>query len=326
LVMAKMLAAVADHYGGPEVLQIKEVPIPKCSPTQVLVKMHAAAAKGGETRLRQGYARWIVTKLPYIPGHEGSGVVHAVGSKVTTFKVGDEVYGVLSFSGFGKGTCAQFCAFEESNLALKPPNLTHIEAATLPAGALTAHSVIEVFAKPKKGQRALVIGASGGAGSHIAQYAKFMGMYVIGVCSFRNVDWVKEHTGVDEVIDYTKNKYSDILSQEEDKVDFVFDAIGDNISSEQGYTVLKPGGSFITINSINYFRVLGAKLGIFRPFATIGTMPVTQKSLAYVTTLFAENKLKPLVGDVLPLSEIQEVHRRLDSGRIRGKLAIEIPQ
>jgi len=201
-----MKAVYINKFGSRDVLVYGERPKPIPKSDAVLIKVHAACVNPRDWLLREGiyFGRYVVGQFPVILGSDVSGVVESVGSKVQRFKVGDEVYAMQSHLG-KMGGYAEYISVIESAVGIKPSNMTHEEAAAVPVAALTGWQALIKDAKIKKGDKVLIIGASGGVGTYGVQIAKAFGASVTGVCSTANVELVKS-LGADRVIDYKKEK------------------------------------------------------------------------------------------------------------------------
>jgi len=307
------------------VLQYREDwPVPsKLLPTQMLVRMFVAGVAPVDAMIRSGKFKLVLNAgMPYIPGVDGSGVVVKTGSQVSKFKIGDEVFGYLKAN--KSGAYAQYCVFDEKEMALKPSKLTHQQAAGIPINLMTAHVSLVVKGHVKKGDRVLVIGASGGVGSLGVQYAKVLGCYVIGVCSQKNVEWVQS-LGVDQVIDYTKEKYADVLKNEEDKVDIVFDSIGDSTAEKQAFQVLKSKGRFVSCATFNPMKRLAGFLGMHQTYVQIKVPPNLGEDLTKLSSYFQDGAMKPVTNIELPLEKASESHKMIETKRTRGKIVLNIP-
>src|SRR3954453_21297341 len=225
------MKAVQIHaYGGPEVLQLEEVPRPEPKANEVLVKVHAAGVNPVDWKIREGY---LSTPLPMIMGIDFSGIVNAVGGAVTKFRVGDEVFGQVADE---SGSYAEYALAVESDITRKPKGLTDVVAAALPVAGLVPWQALFDTAKLAAGQKVLIHGAAGGVGSFAVQFAKWKGAYVIGTASGTHVEQVRQ-LGADEVIGYRKTKFEDVARD----VDVVFDTIGSD-TQERSWKVLKRGG------------------------------------------------------------------------------------
>src|SRR5215469_2765571 len=219
-----MKAVLADDYGGPEVLQIEDVAVPKIGPNGVLVQIHSSSVNPIDWKLRSGKfkaARNFV--FPVIWGCDFSGIVTETGSAVTFFKPGDEVYGFKdgSVAKTFRGTYAEFAVVPEKALARKPAKLSHEEAAAIPLAALTAWQALVTKGRLKPGQRVLIHAGAGGVGIFAIQIAKALGVYVAATASSRNQEFLRQ-LGADLAINYENERVEDKISN----CDLVLDGVG----------------------------------------------------------------------------------------------------
>jgi len=233
-------AAYFMKTGGPEVLQYGDVADPVAGPGQVLVDVHAASVNGADWKVRSGsYAP--ITKFPYIPGRDFSGVVSALGEGVKDFKVGDPVFGVAEQT--ADSCYAEKVAIRAAIVAKKPASLSHVEAASLALVGLTALVSIEDTLKLKSGETILIQGGAGGVASFAIQLAKHIGARVISTASAANQDYVRG-LGADQVIDYNTQDFTKAVSD----CDAVFDTVGGEVAT-RSFAVLRPGGRAAFIGS-----------------------------------------------------------------------------
>ena len=304
-----MKAVIYSSYGPPEVLRLQEVHKPVPKDNEVLIKVHAATVTSGDVRLRASDFPplfWLPARLIFglfrpkkqILGHEFSGVVQAVGSQVSKFKPGDQVFGTTTM--IKGGSYAEYvCLPEEWKfgvIAHKPANLNFQEAAALPIGGMTALFLLKK-AQIGKGQKVLIYGASGSVGSFGVQIAKHFGATVTGVCSTRNLEMVKS-LGADRTVDYTQEDYTAL----EHDFDIVFDAVG-KTSKSRAKKILKPGGAFVSVQMLTSEKI---------------------EDLLKLKELAELDEVNPFIDRTYPLADIVEAHRYVDSGRKRGNLVIEI--
>ena len=222
------------EYGNADVLRIEELPVPQIAADELLIKIHAASVNPFDWKEREGYYKDMhMHSLPFTLGQDFSGTVEKVGSSVKGFKVGDDVYGRPSAD--RDGSYAEFIEIKASEVALMPKTITYDEAATIPVAGTTAWETLINRAKIQKGQRVLILGASGGVGSMAVQIAKNKGCHVIGTTSNVNIDFVR-NLGCDEVIDYTSQDLSERLRD----IDVVLDTVGGD-HQEKAFMVLKRG-------------------------------------------------------------------------------------
>lgn len=189
-------------HGAADVLIVEKVAIPSISDHEVLVKVHACGVNPGDWQIRSGLAG-DAFPLPYVPGWDISGVVDQVGLAVTTFQVGDEVFGMTANS----GGCAEYAVVPANQLARKPPSIDYNQAAAIPMSAFTAWHALFEQGNLEQDQTVLINGAAGGVGHFAVQLAKAGGARVIGVASTGKESFVRG-LGVDEYIDYSSNSFS----------------------------------------------------------------------------------------------------------------------
>ncbi|MDY6897559.1 MAG: NAD(P)-dependent alcohol dehydrogenase, partial [Cyanobacteriota bacterium] len=233
-----MKAMVIYEYGGADVLRYEEVEAPKIKPDELLVKVHAAGVNPIDWKIRKGMLKVISgNKFPMIIGFDLAGEVLEVGSQVESFRVGDEIYGSLSVPG---GAYAELAAVSQKVAAVKPANVSFEEAAALPVAALTALQSLRDKANIQPSQTVLVNGASGGVGIFAVQIAKALGAEVTGVCSSKNLDFVKS-LGADFTIDYTQQDFT----QNQVQYDIILDAVAKQ-TFDNCKKVMKPNGVYVT--------------------------------------------------------------------------------
>src|SRR5512133_551950 len=258
----RMKAIVYTKYGSPDVLELKEVEKPIVKDNDVLVKVYAASVNAADWHLLRAdpFLVRLMTGLfkPKYPvlGADIAGRVEAIGSGVTQFKPGDEVFGDISACGWG--AFAEYASASENALVLKPTNLSFEEAATVPLAAITALNGLRDKGNIQPGQKVLINGASGGVGTFAVQIAKSYGAEVTGVTSTRNLDMVRS-IGADHVIDYTKEDFT----QNGQRYDLIFDAVG-NRSVSDYQRALSPNGicsvaGFTSLSRLFQIMVLGGK-------------------------------------------------------------------
>lgn len=300
-----MKAIVASGYGGPEVLQLKDVEKPSPKENEILVKVFATTVTAADFRMRSFTvppALWLPARLalgltrPRQPifGAELAGEVEAIGKKVTHFKVGDPIFGSTLEANFG--AYAEYkCLPEQAMVAIKPVNITYDEAAAVPIGATTALRLLHK-GSIQPGQRVLIYGASGSVGSYAVQLAKYFGAYVTGASSAANFGLVKS-LGADSVIDYTKGDFSN----GRESYDFIFDAVA-KFPQQTYKKILAPRGSYITIARLDSKEHM--------------------ENLLFIRELIETGKLRAIVDRSYPLEKIVEAHRYVDTGRKKGNVVI----
>lgn len=306
-----MKAIVLHEYGGPELLKYEDRPRPEPKENELLVRVIACGVNPADPLVISGrLAKEFGTHLPLTPGYDVAGVVEKTGAKVTKFKAGDGVYGYALFG----GGWAEYAVLAENEAALKPRSVSYVEAAAVPLAALTAWQALIDTAKLSAGQTALIHGGSGGVGSFAVQIAKARGARVIATASTRNQDLLKE-LGADEAIDYTRTKFEEVAKE----VDVVLDVVGRDTLA-RSYAVVKKGGIVVTIVGRPDQAELD-KHGIRG--ASVWSKP-DGNELAEITKLIDEKKIKPVVGQVLPLSDARKASEQAATKHTRGKIVLKI--
>jgi len=312
-------AVVTKKFGPPEVLEIQKVEKPKIKDNEILVRVHASSVNPVDWKLRSGYMKILLGFKPTkILGADYSGIITEIGKKVTSFKVGDSVFGLLH--AYQGGAYAEFLKVKESYTCFKPENLNFEEAASIPLAALTSYQALVHEGKIKKGDHVIVNGCTGGVGIAGVQIAKAFGCIVTGVCSTKNLKIAKE-VGVDHVIDYTKD---DIL-KDKNTYDIFLDAVA-NQSFFRAKETLKPGGTYITTLPGFHAFVLAPFINIIGSKkirrVLIAPSKMRAKDLKALKNLVENGKLKPVIEKVYPIEQIREAHTRSKTGRVAGKIVI----
>ena len=317
-----MKAAVYTQYGPPEVLQVKEVAKPSPKDNEILVRINATAVNSGDVRLRKAdpfavrFFFGLLKPRINILGSVFSGEVESVGSKVSLFNVGDQVFGHTDMR---LGAYAEYiCLPEHGSLALKPASISHNEAAAIPFGGVTALHFIRK-ANIKANQKVLVVGASGAVGSAAVQLAKSYGAIVTGVCSTANIDLVKS-IGADKVIDYTKEDFM----QNGEIYDLIFDTVNTIPVARAAKSLAKNGIMILSaagmsemlqgfwISKTNNIKVL------------TGVISHTSEGIIFLRQLIESGKFKPVIDRTYPLEQIAEAHAYAEKGHKKGNIVISI--
>lgn len=324
----QMLAIVQDTYGSTDVLQLRTVDRPEIEPTEVLIEVHAAGVDRGVWHLMTGLpylvrvAGFGVTK-PKNPvlGLDVAGVVVAVGSEVTRFQPGDEVFGV------GKGSYAQYTAAEQDKLAHKPSNATFEQAAVSAISGITALEALTDVGKFEPGQKVLIIGASGGVGTFAVQLAHALGAEITGVSGPGMTDTVRK-IGADRVIDYTKEDLVDGTSQ----YDLILD-IGGRNSISRLRSVLAKKGTLVIVGGEGGNKLTG---GVGRQVRAMMISPfIGQRLTAFVATehftsierlagYIESGEVVPTIGGRYGLAEVPAAIDHLATSESSGKTVIVV--
>lgn len=234
-----MQAIQIKKYGDNSVLKSVQIPIPKPTPNQVLVKLKASSVNPVDYKIRSGFMAGMLAKeFPFTLGWEGAGLITEIGSEVNTLQVGDEVMVMPHF--MEGGTYAEYVAVNEQEVAPKPKALTFNEASTIPFSIGTAYTSLIEDAQIAKGQKLLIHGAGGAVGQMAVQIAKIIGLYVIGTATGEKIKELQA-LGIDQVIDYQTTDFSKAVQH----MDVILDLVGGETLAKS-YPLLKKGGSIIS--------------------------------------------------------------------------------
>jgi NADPH:quinone reductase-like Zn-dependent oxidoreductase len=308
-----MKAIMVHEYGAPNVLKLEDVPVPAPNENEVLVRVIASGVNPADPLIISGkYAKEFGTHLPLTPGYDMAGIVEKTGAKITKLKVGDAAYAYLLWG----GAWAEYVVTNEREAAIKPKSLSYIEAASVPLAALTAWQALIDTAQLSAGQTVLIHGGSGGVGSFAIQIAKARGAKVIATASTANQDLLKQ-LGADIAIDYTRTKFEDLAKE----VDVVLDPVGKDTLA-RSYAVVKKGGIIVGLVA----RPDKAELDKRGIRGTSLASHPDANELAEIAKLIDEKKLKPVVTDVLPLTEAVKATEQAETHHTRGKLVIRVTE
>ena len=321
-----MRAIVQDAYGTTDVLRLAQVAKPRIGEDEVLVEVRAAGLDRGTWHMLTGRP-YLMRILGFgfrgpknaVPGLDVAGTVAAIGSAVTRFEIGDEVFGI------SRGSFAEYAAVREDKLSRKPANLTFEEAAVVPISAGTALQALTDVGRIRPRQRVLVIGASGGVGSYAVQLAKAFDAEVTAVCSTAKLDLVRS-LGADHVVDYTRQDFADGAT----RYDLILD-IGGNSSLTRLRRALTPTGTLVIVGGEEGGRWTG---GFGRTLRAPLLSPLVRQRLTMLASkerASDQERLVPLLeaGQVTPsidrsyrLDQVPEALRHLEAGDVRGKVVI----
>ena len=318
-----MKAALLKSFGGPEAFELCDVPKLVANAGQVLVRVHATSINPLDYQVRRGdYADLV--PLPAITGHDVSGVVEEVGPGVTVFSHGDEVWYTPQIFD-GPGSYAEYHVAAESIVGIKPPSLSHLEAASLTLVGGTAWEALVVRAALREGESVLVHGGAGGVGHVAIQLAKSMGAKVFTTVRAANFGFARS-LGADVLIDYRKEDYVEVVMRETGGrgVDVVFDTVGGDTLSKSPDVLAQLGRVVTIVDTAEPQTVLRA-WGKNASYHFVFTRQNRGK-LDELSALVAGGRLRPHVGAVYSLADIALAHARLESpdNGLQGKIAIEI--
>ena len=318
-----MKAILLPAFGGPQAFVLGDVPKPVPQAGQVLVKVHASSINPLDYQIRRGdYADLV--PLPAITGHDVSGVVEAVGPGVTAFAPGDEVWYTAQIFD-GPGSYAEYHVAADSIVGIKPPSLSHLEAASLALVGGTAWEALVVRAALRVGETILVHGGAGGVGHVAIQLAKAMGARVLTTVRTANFAFARS-LGADVLIDYRTENYAEAVMRETGGrgVDVVFDTIGgDTLSSSPD--ILAQLGRIVSIVDTAQPQNLLQAWGKNATYHFVFTRQHRGK-LDELSAMVARGQLRPHVGAVYALADMALAQARLESpgGALRGKIAIAV--
>ena len=332
-----MKAFVVEKYGE-RGLRAAQAPDPTIGTRDVLVRVSAASINPLDKKVRNGELKLLLKyKTPFVLGHDVSGVVTRVGADVRDYKVGDEVY--ARPRDLRIGTFAECIAIDNADVALKPKSLTMEESAAVPLVALAAWQALVDLARVKPGQKVLVHAGAGGLGSTVLQLAKYLGAYVATTAHGNDHEKVRD-LGADEVIDYTKQDFAELLSG----YDVVIDSLGGDILAKS-LTVLKPGGLAISVVGppdvafaeqvgrpmlkpvmalmSRKVRAQARKLGVRYSFFF---MRADGEQLKKLAGLYDAGALRPVLDRTFPFDETLDAMAYVEQGRSKGKVVVTMPR
>ncbi|MFJ8241499.1 NADP-dependent oxidoreductase [Bacillus tropicus] len=331
-----MKAMIIDKYGKVP-MRMAEVPTPEINEYEVLAEIYAASINPIDFKIRDGKVKMLLKyEMPLILGNDFSGVITKVGSKVTRFKVGDEIYARPRKNKIG--TFAEYIAIHEDDIALKPKNLSFEEAASIPLVGLTSYQALHDIMQLQKGQKILIHAGSGGVGTFAIQLAKIMGATITTTASEAGANLVKS-LGADEIINYKTEKFEDILKD----YDAVFDTIG-GTTLEKSFNIIKSGGNIVSVSGMPNAR-FGKEFGsgffktLLFSLASKKLAALEKKHNARYSFLFMKpsgdqlrtianyieaGKIKPIIDRVFSFEDAQKAMEYSEAGRAKGKIIVKI--
>lgn len=333
-----MKAFIIKKYSKKEKLQLTEVSKPITKENEVLVQIHAAGVNLLDSMIKRGeFKIFLPYKTPLINGHDMAGTVVEVGSGVKNFKIGDEVYSRVD--DYRIGTFAEYISVHESDLAIKPKNLTMEEAASIPLVGLTSWQALVEIGNIKKGQKVFIQAGSGGVGTFAIQLAKYLGAFVATTTSTTNIDLVKR-LGADLVIDYKKEDFETKLKD----YDLVLHSNRDPKILEKSFAVLKSGGQLISLVGppttefaeeigLPWYLKLVTKLlssSVKKKAKKINTMfkflfmRAEGSQLTQITQLIESGAIEPVIDKVFSFEQTNDAMSYVESGRTKGKVVIKV--
>lgn len=303
-----MQAVRIHQFGGPDVLQVEELPMPEAGAGEIRIQVMAAGVNPIDWKIRNGFGG---APLPLTMGLDVAGVVDQAGAGVELFQRGDRVFGEAMPE---NGGYAEYTLAKASTMALLPKSLDFVQAAAIPIAGITAWQALFDVGGVQAGQQVLIHGAAGGVGSFAVQFAKWKGATVFGTASGNHLGFVKS-LGADIVIDYKTQRFEDVAHG----MDVVFDTIGGE-TLERSWKALKPGGILVSIVQPipeGAAQAHGVRAQFFRG-------DVNGKELTEIAHLVDEGRVKVHVTKVLPLAEARNAQEMSESGHAHGKIVLSV--
>lgn len=314
-----MKAMILKEFGGVENFAIEEIPQPQINENEVLIKVSAIGINPVDIKTRKGsgMAAQFKGSQPIVLGWDVSGIITKAGKNIKDFMSGDEVFGTINFPGVGNAY-SEYVAAPANQIAKKPSNISHIQAAASTLSALTAWQALVDTGNIKKGNKVLIHGATGGVGNFAIQIAKYFDTYIVGTTSETGLRFAKE-LGADKVIDYKNQQFEEISNN--------FDLILDTIGGENfihSLKVLKPNGTIILLpsnksseaqkeapksNTNNYYHIL---------------MHSSGKDMDKIASMLKTGSIHAFVDKTFPFEQLPEAHKALENGKIKGKVVITL--
>jgi NADPH:quinone reductase len=321
-----MKVVVLEEFGGPEVLQYKDIAIPVMGSGQALVKVHASGVNPADWKMREGYlAQAFTHQFPVVPGWEMAGTIENIDDKVSRFSVGDKIYCYNRLDVVQHGTFAEYSLADVDMLAAMPGNIDYATASTIPLTALTAWQVIVDIADLKAGETVLITAGAGGVGGFAIQIAKYIGAKVCATASKQNHEYLRS-LGADKVIDYRTENISQCVHElAKDGVDVVFDCTGSEDVRINFEYVKKDSGRVVTINGLlDTVPVLDECGKLHGVKAALHFVEPSGEQLAKITKLIESGDILPLPVETYPLEQANRALQLSQEGHVRGKLALII--
>ena len=333
-----MKAFIVKSYGKKETLHLTEWSEPTVKENDVLIQIHSAGVNLLDSLIRNGeFKLFLPYKPPFVNGHDVAGIVTKIGSKVSKFKIGDEVYSRPS--DYKIGTFAEYISIDEKDVALKPKNLSMVEAGSIPLVGLTAWQALVEIGKIKKGQKVFIQAGSGGVGTFAIQLAKHLGAFVATTTSTKNIDLVKS-LGADLIIDY---KIEDFETKLKD-YDLVLHSNRDTKILDKSLRILKSGGQLVSLvgpptpefaTSIGlpwYLRFVTKLISLSakKKAKKLNTnfvflfMRAEGTQLGKITQLIEAGVIKPVIDKVFPFEQTNEALSYVETGRSKGKVVVKV--
>jgi NADPH:quinone reductase-like Zn-dependent oxidoreductase len=340
-----MRAAVITKFGPPEVLQIRDYPVPSIGAGDVLIRTRAIGLNFAEVFARLGYYPGI-PKPPFVPGLEFSGVVDAVGASVRGIKKGDRVFGFSKHYAY-----AEFVAVPKESILRMPRTMTFEDAAAFGVSSMTAYHGLVTLAHMTRGERLLIHAAAGGVGTAALQIAKHLGATAYATVGSEAKMKIAEELGANVVINYSRDDFASILRNETngEGLDVIFDSVGGKIM-RKGWKLLAPMGRYVLFGfaavanerSVNKLKALQEAISVpliyppsmvsknvslmgFNLYFLAHKTKYFQKAMEQLLRWYDQGILRPIVGSVFPFDKIVEAQAFLQSRKSVGKVVVTVP-
>ncbi|OQW50835.1 MAG: hypothetical protein A4S09_10940 [Proteobacteria bacterium SG_bin7] len=314
-----MRAMVINEFGSENVLVSAEIATPEPKKNEVLVRNYACGLNPVDYKIRAGALKDLfAVRFPRILGGDISGVIEAVGAKVKKFKAGDEVF--FSSPLNANGGYAEYSVVSENLVAMKPTNISHLEAASLPVAGLTSIQALRDFSSLKYGSKILIHAGAGGVGSFAIQYAKYLGAKVFTTASPKNFDYVKS-LGADVIIDYQKENFVDVC-ENAGRMDVVLESVGEETYLKSVQATREGGVIPSIVDAPNdEVRILSQRKEIKTDFFLL---TCRGRDLEEISKLISSKTIVP--GHIEPIQfyQIPWAHTQLERKAMRGKFVLEI--
>ena len=308
-----MRAVRIHQYGGIDTLQLEQIDTPKINADDILIKVKSAAINPVDWKIREGYLQdFIPYKFPVTLGWDVAGIVTEVGTEVTDFKVGDEVFSRPDIS--RDGSYADYIAVKADEAVLKSAKLDFAQTAALPLAGITAWQCLVDVGQLQAGQRVLIHAGAGGVGHLAIQIAKAKGATVIATASTANQSLLTQ-LGADQAVDYTQSP----LIEQIKPVDLILDTMGGEVQNDS-WALLKTSGMLVSVAQPPSEEV-AKEHGVKAAFVFIEP---SSRILRELNTLVEANQLTPLIEHHFSLEQIAAAHLQSQSGRTRGKIVIDV--
>ncbi|HKJ31584.1 MAG TPA: zinc-dependent alcohol dehydrogenase family protein [Balneolales bacterium] len=314
-----MKAMTISEFGNPDVFSLNEMDKPKPGPGEVLVRVIASGTNPVDAKIRAS-GTWAQLAMPAILGYDASGIIEETGPGVQHFKKGDEVYYTPEIFGNSHGSYAEYNVVPASIIDYKPANLSHNEASSVPLAGGTAWEAVIRRLKIQPGETILIHGGAGGVGSFAVQFAKAAGARVIASAGTDNQKTLEE-LNVDIALNYREQNVIEetLKATNGEGINAVFDTAGGNINAS--LEAVKEGGRLATILGVDgdLSSISIKNLTLYGVFLTR-----ENRRLQEMRNLIEQGKVKPLIDQTLPLEQVAEAHKRLDTGHGRGKIVLKV--